>query len=348
MSDRSTTVHHRTLIALQRVFLFVTVAAVTTLPISLAYAQEVPLGGGIVAMSASSVDGVSFLPSPLASAAVFRNAQYGSGGVALRNRATGSFSVSGVLTPVQEAFLYWAVITTGTPTAANQKVTIARQFPSPLASATVTGTPIGSGPQPCWAGDTITVFRASVPVSLANGDGLYKITLMSGASGSTDGHDPWISPLVLPLMEGASLVMVGTGTGNVAVYDSGLAGVTFHGNPGITYTLTLPVSATGALTLLDNIGADGQIGTSRLGGAGYGDEKTTINGKVLAGKGSPANDSDWNGGTGSPLPQLWDDKGHDITAATPSGTTKLTIKINNSGESTYDCLTPVANIVEVH
>jgi hypothetical protein len=90
-----------------------------------------------------------------------------------------------------------------------------------------------------------------------------------------------------------------------------------------------------------NIGADGQLGSSRKALSGNGDEITKINGKL----GSLYNDSDWNGSSARPLPQLWDDTGHDITVATPSGTTTLNITIANKGETHFDCLTPVANIV---
>ena len=47
--------------------------------------------------------------------------------------------------------------------------------------------------------------------------------------------------------------VVGTGASDsrVGVYDSGLAGKTFEGNSGLSYTLTLPIAATGALTLFD-------------------------------------------------------------------------------------------------
>jgi hypothetical protein len=148
-------------------------------------------------------------------------------------------------------------------------------------------------------------------------------------------------------MDGASIVIIGTGpsTQTVALYDSGLAGATFHGNPGISYSLLLPAPASGALTLFDNIGADGQQGISRTATSGYADEITKINGTIVAGPGSLYNDSDWNGSSARPLPQLWDDTGHDITLATPSGTTTLNITIANKGETGFDCLTPVANVV---
>jgi hypothetical protein len=280
------------------------------------------------------------LPEPNATATVYTSASYGSGGAAMRNRGDGTIGVSGVIAPVKAAFLYWAVITQGAPLAADKSVTLTREFPGPAASATINGTAIGSGAQPCWVGSIITVFRGVVPITLAKGNGSYRVVLKPGAGGSTAGGDPWVGTPALPLFEGASLVIVGKGTGTVILYDAGLAGTTFHTS--LSYTLNFGIAASGSLTLFDNIGADGQIGNSRL--ANLALETTRMNGKLVAGPGSLYNDGDWNGSSGLPLPQLWDDTGHNITAVTPSGTTSLAVVINSQG----DCLTPVANIVEIH
>ncbi len=74
----------------------------------------------------------------------------------------------------------------------------------------------------------------------------------------------------------------------MAVYDSGLSGATF--NTSLSYSLILPTTATGSLTLWDNIGADGQQGKSRT--SIVAKETTTINGLAVAGPGSAYNDSD--------------------------------------------------------
>ena len=145
------------------------------------------------------------------------------------------------------------------------------------------------------------------------------------------------------------MVIIGTGTAKqrVAIYDVGLSGHTFAGSTGISYSLTLPITATGKLTLFESIGADGQQGKSRLAILSAADEATVINGVTIAGPGSILNDGDWNGSSARPLPQLWDDVGHDITAATPAGTTTLDVIIGNGGETPPDCMTPVANVVQV-
>ena len=274
-------------------------------------------------------------------------AQYGTGGVALRNRGTGGIHVSGVIAPVKVAYIYWSVLINAAGVIpAETSVTLQRLFPPPVAGPVVLpGVLLKVGADPCWGSAGAAVFRAPVPIALANGNGLYQITLNAGASGLTNGADPWVGAPVFPLFEGASLVIVGTGTGNVAIYDVPLAGTEFDlANP-LNYALTLPAAATGTLTLWDNIGDDGQIGTSRTAVPGVSLETTTINAVAISGgAGALDNDSDWNGSSGFPLPQLWDDTGHDITKATPAGTAVLNVAFAANG----DCLNAIANVVEVH
>lgn len=313
--------------------------------------QRNPALGTTAAPAAGDIEFQTAL-APVDGRIVYQSAQYGTGGVGLRNRGTGAIGVSGVVTPVKAAYIYWAVITNGAVKAADKTIKLQRLSPTPASAViSVAGTLIGSGATPCWTPGTttISVYRGAVPLTVANGNGLYQVTLLPGAGGTTAGADPWLS-YTPPLFEGASLVIVGTGPAGqrVAIYDTGFAGSTFQGNNGLSYTLTLPGTATGKLTLLDNIGADGQEGNSRKAVAGNGDEQTTINGVHIAGPGSNAVDSDWNGSSGKPLPQLWDDTGHDIMAATPKGTTALNVDIYITGSPAYvDCMTTVANIVAV-
>ncbi len=312
--------------------------------------QRQPAWGTTSAPGADSIQFESAL-EPVNARITYVAAQYGSGGVGLRNRNAGAISVSGVLTPTKAAYIYWAVITTGAATAPNKTIKLQRLSPTPVSAvATITGTLLATGATPCWAGNTISVFRGIVPLTVATGNGLYQVTLLAGASGVISGADPWVGTPKLPLMEGASLVIVGTAPSGtrVVIYDAGLAGHTFRGDSGLSYSLTLPVAAKGTLTLFDNIGADGQIGNSRRALAGNANERTIINGVGVAGPSSVVIDSDWNGISATPLPQLWDDSGHDITAATPSGTTELNFQIFRPGSSaTIDCMTTVANIIEV-
>src|SRR5208282_2194096 len=77
----------------------------------------------------------------------------------------------------------------------------------------------------------------------------------------SDGEDPWDDNVVFPLFEGASLVIVGTGSQSVGLLD-GQAGTTFTDS---TYSNFYELPATfNSSALLDNFGYDGQLGNSRL------------------------------------------------------------------------------------
>jgi hypothetical protein len=278
---------------------------------------------------------------------VFKNASYGTGGVAMRNRGAGGISISGVIAPVQAAYVYWAVIA---PNKAASVICVKRLFPGVAGPANLAGTVVGAGAAPCpWPGGKIIVFRALIPPGIAVGNGLYEVSLLAGAAGTVNGSDPWMA-VVPPLWEGASIVMVGQPSpvapaGLVSIYDQGLAGKTFPSGGGLAYNLILPIPTPGARTLIDNIGADGKhaVGASRLAAAPLTGETTTIGGPAFAGPGSAYWDSDWNGSSGLPVPELWDDTGHDITML-GAGLPNLPVTVFQPGGG--DCLTPVVNVVE--
>jgi hypothetical protein len=277
---------------------------------------------------------------------VFKHASYGTGGVAMRNRGAGGISISGVFAPVQAAYVYWAVIA---PNKAASVITVKRLFPGVVGPANLSGVVVGVGAAPCpWPGK-IVVFRAQIPPAIAVGNGLYEVSLLAGAAGTVNGSDPWTA-VVPPLWEGASIVMVGQPSpvappGIVTIYDRVLAGKTFVSGGGLAYNLVLPLPTPGARTLIDNIGADGKhaLGASRLAVPAMTSETTTIGGPAFAGPGSVYWDSDWNGSSGLPVPELWDDTGHDITVL-GAGVPNLPITVSQPGGG--DCLTPVVNVVE--
>jgi len=299
-----------------------------------------PAAAGPAATAAAAVP--ASIDVPIRPFIRYAEASYGTGGVALRNRTQGGIHISGVDGATQDAYVYWAYIfQTSAP--ASQVIRVKRLFPLPNALATVKGAKIGTGPSPCWGGAGIAVYRGRVPVGVASGNGMYQVFLPATASGSSSGADPWAGAGVFSLAEGASMVLVGKGSAFVALYDAPLAGKTFglSGVEDFTYSLITPVAAPGNQALWDNIGADGQTGISRSGGAS--NETTTINGVAVAGPGGAVSDSDWDGSSGWPLPQLWDDTGHDITKAAPKGTTGLKVTFH----AVADCLTPVANVLSL-
>jgi hypothetical protein len=272
----------------------------------------------------------------------YTNASFATGAVGLRNRADGGIEVSGVTGPVKRALLYWAVVTQGPPTAAVASLYLKKG----AANGTFTnivGTPIATGQSPCWfTGDRITVYRAVVPTTLANGNGLYLVLLKPGANGSTAGGNPWESSIA-PLFEGVSLVIIGTGNATVSVYDVGFAGRMFYDT--LTYSLNTVSVASATEVLFHNIGADGQIGEGVTAISSVSSEITLLNSRRIAGPGSPSQKSDWNGSVAEPLPQLWDNITHVVTTAARVGSTPTVLPF--SVYAPDDCLVTVANVLSV-
>jgi hypothetical protein len=278
----------------------------------------------------------------LGPSAVFTNASIGTGAVGLRNRGDGGINISGVGTPIKRAYAYWAVVTDGPPTAAATTISLKKGAANGPFTI-IHGVPIGTGQSPCWKGDRTTVYRGIIPNTLANGNGLYLVLLGAGANGATGGQSPWVvtDP---PLFEGVSIVLVGTGTSRVAVYDAHLAGKMFYGT--FAYKLTTPVSVAGATSvLLNDIGADGQSGVGVNEVASTSAEVTKLNGHNIAGPGSPGGAGDWNGAVAAPLPQLWDNTTHNITNAAKAGASPTVLSFVITAPD--DCLVTVANILSI-
>src|SRR5262249_50313705 len=154
----------------------------------------------------------------------FTQAGYGTGGVALRNREGGVIHISGVNGVVRAGFLYWAYLfgpgAAGPP--ATQPLTIQRLFPEGGPAKVLTGHLVATVGDPCWGSAGNVVYRASIPSSVASGNGYYRITLDKTAIGLTTGEDPWDGNVVTPLAEGASIVLVGEGSSNVSIFDKGM------------------------------------------------------------------------------------------------------------------------------
>jgi len=299
-------------------------------------------------------------PGP--SALVFPNSVVAAGGAGLRNRTKAHIQITGLQGfSAQAALLYWAIITTGPAPSKFYTVKLTNEQTSLTAS--LTGTVVGTGPPPCWPGDTITVFRALVPTG-ASGPlgnltaGNYTVVVPPG---DTLSHplfgDPWVGTSSPPEWEGVSLILVGSTTGllagTTAIYDTGIAGFTFGGGPAafgdtLSFTLVMPPgSQTLGPTAFYNIGADGQVGTSIDANLPVAFEQTFINTTQVAGftrtpgtaPSTLDTDSDWNGTVAGPLPQLWDTVGHSIS---PGVTSTLDVTFTNAKE---DCLTQVATVV---
>ena len=114
-------------------------------------------------------------------------------GVGLRNRDRGTIRLQGAPATARAVvgILYFGFICDG-PCPFSQAVKF-RGVP-------VTSILIATAPQPCWAGDTYGAYSVDVTFLLRpriNGE-----YLVAGVPSSlTDGSDPWISPVILPLAE---------------------------------------------------------------------------------------------------------------------------------------------------
>ena len=135
------------------------------------------------------------------------------------------------------------------------------------------------------------------------GNGLYKITLQKGASGLTDGEDPWDGNRAMPVFLGASLVIVGTGSNYVGLLDE-QAGTTFGPTTYSNY-YELPITvSSSSQVLLDNFGYDGQLGFSRTGSSSQEQSyalgwPSQANNILFSGQGSAeSSNSDWDGSSG--------------------------------------------------
>jgi hypothetical protein len=283
------------------------------------------------------------------------SAAVATGGVGLRNKKGGIINISGLTGGVKAAYLYWAYIVDATSTPAMTQSTSFCSISTTSAGigniciGTVTGTRIAVGRDPCWLSSPgkIVVYRADVKNTVGtttSGNGSFSIGLPSSnyTNSSSNGRSPWVTPS-FPAAEGASLVVVGAGNQTVQIFDKktaevGITGRTFN-NSTLTYTLSLNSGFT-ALTW-HNIGADGQIGTnsSVVSLPQATKEKVFLNSVQVSGPGSDLNDSDWDGSSSWPLPQLWDDTAHTITG--PGNTNSLLVAQQSFG----DCVTPIANVV---
>lgn len=269
----------------------------------------------------------------------FSNAAFGTGGVGLRNRREGGIGISGVSGSVKKALLYWAVITQGPPNSTASRLLV-KYGGGNGKFVQVNGKAVGSGASPCWTGDQTTVYRGTLPSSLAKGNGLYIIRVDGQSGANFSGVSPWDSSEP-PMFEGASLIFVGAGESTVAIYDKGLSGQMFYDS--LSYKIVSPTGLSQADQILfHTIGADGQSGVGVEQVAETSAEVTLLNNRRVAGPES-GNEGDWNGGAATPLPQLWDNRTYNITAAAKAGSGNLAFEVR----APDDCLVTVANILSV-
>jgi hypothetical protein len=285
---------------------------------------------------------------------VITNAQYAAAGTGLRNRNTGTINISGFVPPLQKAILYWGVLCP-TSSACGSSISLRRVAPALNRSQTFTGSLIGTGPDTCWGSNHADYYKAELTASFAppSGDGgKYQVAIPHSEQGITDFSDPWVSAKAsLPQWQGASLVLIGSGTSTVNIMDVGLAGTPFVSPPvaPFAYKVTLFGTPSGGPVIWSSINADGQVGFSTLAQANLFDEQITINGTQVSGPGTGPTtwdtDSDFNGNDASPLPQLWDTRTHEISSVPLGSPPALRVSVTSlSGGPDLDCIESVANI----
>lgn len=272
-----------------------------------------------------------------------------SGGTGLRNRADGAIEISGIPAgaTVRRGWLYWDIITYSQPTTLERTLYIQRLSSPRSGRRAIVGTVIGQGASPCWGGTYNTVLRAWVGSRIINGNGTYGIQVPDNTFGRTDGSLPW-GNVTFPLINGASLFVVTSGSGNVALYDAPMAGQMFYSYNGLTVSLRVPPGARNYYhTNLHFANSDGQYGNPGLFlSTPVAIENVLVNGVNIAGPLSTLlTDGDWNGRSGGSYAQLWDHVVHSVDDHVPYGSAR--IDITHAGESTgQDCLVPVAVGVE--
>jgi len=186
------------------------------------------------------------------------NGGYTAAGVGLRNRGAGKIKIDQIPAGAQvyKAFLYWNIV---------DETRQARHKLLFMNGRTVTGSFIGAAHSPCWTEmyESAFSYRADV-TSLVTGNGSYKLTGV--ASGITTGEDPWTVDPILPLAEGASLVVIYTKSSYPVTRVYLWEGAEYSGSSVIPYIVVGPIP-----TLSDPVGlvrttaivADGQSDSDR-------------------------------------------------------------------------------------
>ncbi len=281
-------------------------------------------------------------------------------GAAMRNFGSGTIRLRGIppASTVVRAYLYWALICAPSPSGTCPTATTGQ-----FEGHAISGNLYGSAPQPCWGvlapigayrADVTGLMPATTTVAVANkvANGDYQLT--GFPSGRTDGSNPWVTSTIPPLMEGATLVVIYSNP-------SLSGGFTFINNApvtiiGTTADIANPIppsipAGQGLSRKLTRFGADGQRYATPTSTLATSTEKTWVfagivpaPGTQIAGPGSLIDvDSDWNGGDGRPIPELWDTRTTAFTGtgAIPSGVTSYTVRYASLG----DCITPIGHVL---
>jgi hypothetical protein len=137
-------------------------------------------------------------PSDSAYASLSGPYDYVATGASMRNLGYGTITETWSGTEVR-AYLIWSIIDYGAPSTSGT-----------LNGYGISGTIVGSARDPCWLEYTLegagSIYTIVADVTGLVVDGVNALT--NFPSSITDGADPWSTPIVPPLIEGASLIVI--------------------------------------------------------------------------------------------------------------------------------------------
>ena len=277
-------------------------------------------------------------------------------GTGTRNAGFGTIRLRGVPAgaTIIRAWLYWGTVyALPVPNSATAKFN----------GTTVTGQRINAPTlEPCWlfANARFAAFRANVkPLIVAGVNSDYKITGL--ASAITNGTDPFTCAPPFPTpptpgSEGATLLVVYSHSSvpNTARTYVHQGPTLVTGNTTVTNNLN-PVVPAHTIVKQTRFGADGQVGCSLFSVSSLNGEMTAVGPNIgalfqIKGPGSTVNtNSDWNGGDGLTLNQLWDTQTdafgsvNGVTNLIPNGSAQYLVQYTGVG----DCFVTVAHVLTV-
>ena len=277
-------------------------------------------------------------------------------GTGTRNAGFGTIRLRGVPTgaTILRAWLYWGTV---------YALPVPNTATATFNGTTVTGQRVNAPTlEPCWlfANAKFAAFRANVKPLIAAGiNSDYKVTRL--ASAITNGTDPFTCAPPFPTpptpgSEGATLLVIYSHSSVPAsartYVHQGPTLVT--GNTTVTNNLS-PVAPNHTVVKQTRFGADGQVGCTLFSVGALNGEMTHIGPNLgallqIKGPGSTLNtNSDWNGGDGSPLSQLWDTQTdafgsvNGVTNIIPNGSAVYLVQYTGVG----DCFVTVAHVLTV-
>ncbi len=256
-------------------------------------------------------------------------------GTALRNRCSGTIPLRGIQSGsvITGALLYWTFM--------DDQASGADINTALFNGNLVKGTKTADNPDLCWGSGGTHSYRADVAAFIPPSKPAQDYTFTASNCVNSSGENPWLAedfPGAV-LQEGAALIVFYknrfTVYNKTFVYDA-LGGTAVIAADSST-TIQLGHGNITESALLTLVGADGQTGVSFNDEGSH--ETTTLNGEIIAGPGGIFPNSDWDGLTGWPMPQLWDV--HTYQVDNVAGTSSVL-----TYSSTGDCFAPVALILQ--